>query len=291
VTKNFTDGSVWPKGAGYAAAIYDEKGLLFVIKESLPSYISIFQAEGFAILAALQWILQSAYPLTQKFELYSDSKAALLASTPSTAAKSTTPFSLIVSILATRPNINLFWIPSHSGHQGNDMADKMAKEAAKSWADPHPPPHMLKAYAKKQISCHINSLWDNEWKTSNAAKSTHDFFPTLTDAKILNVTPLAYQTLQLLSGHCRLNSYLFRFKHIPSPSCTCSQDEEESVPHYILTCPHYSSQRLSLARNVLMHSISWPPKFSTFSQSKSLLSALNNFILETNRLNTPPSQT
>ena len=68
VTKNFTDGSVGPKGAGYAAAIYDEKGLLFVIKESLPSYISIFQAEGFAILAALQWILQSAYPLTQKFE-------------------------------------------------------------------------------------------------------------------------------------------------------------------------------------------------------------------------------
>jgi ribonuclease HI len=110
VTKNFTDGSVWPKGAGYAAAIYDEKGLLFVIKESLPSYISIFQAEGFAILAALQWILQSAYPLTQKFELYSDSKAALLASTPSTAAKSTTPFSLIVSILATHPNINLFCV-------------------------------------------------------------------------------------------------------------------------------------------------------------------------------------
>jgi hypothetical protein len=171
------------------------------------------------------------------------------------------------------------------------MADKIIKEAAQSWADRHPLHHMLKAYAKKHISCHINSLWDNEWKTSNAAKSTHKFFPTLSDTKILNVTPLAYQTLQLLSGHCRLNSYLFRFKPISSPSCTCSQDEEEYVPHYILTCPYYSNQRLSLARNVLMHGLSWPPKFSTFSQSKSLLSALNNYILKTNRLNTPPSQT
>lgn len=130
VTKIYTDGSVGLKGAGYAVVIYDETD--HTIKESLPSYISIFQAEGFAIMAALKWNLKSNYPSSQKFEIYSDSKAALLASTPSAAAKSTEAFSLIVSILSAHHNVKLFWIPSHTGHPGNATADKVAKEAAQS---------------------------------------------------------------------------------------------------------------------------------------------------------------
>ena len=35
----------------------DEHGIHLSIKKFFPSYISIFQAEGFALLAALKWIL------------------------------------------------------------------------------------------------------------------------------------------------------------------------------------------------------------------------------------------
>jgi hypothetical protein len=36
------------------------------------------------------------------------------------------------------------------------------------------------------------------------------FFPSVNRAKILNTCTLAYQTNQLLSGHCRLNGYQYR---------------------------------------------------------------------------------
>jgi hypothetical protein len=112
------------------------------------------------------------------------------------------------------------------------------------------------------------------------------FFPSVNRAKILNTCTLAYQTNQLLSGHCRLNGYQYRFKHVSSPLCCCLT-EEETVEHFIFICPNFSIHREPLIRTALKLKLTWPPNLHVFTQSKVLLQALNAFTLKTQRLNLP----
>ncbi len=85
------------------------------------------------------------------------------------------------------------------------------------------------------------------------------FIPSVDSAKILNSNTLSYQTNQLLSGHCRLNAYQYRFKHVSSPFCSCLT-EEETVEHFILRCPNFSIHREPLIRSVLQLKLTWPPR-------------------------------
>ena len=286
-TRIFIDGSIHKNGAGFSVLICFTSELNHSISGSLPRHTTIFQAEGFAILAALECIVSTRPLPSQKYEIFSDSKSALAASTPSESSNSSQPFSSITQILATYgANIKLFWIPSHSGHPGNDMADSIAKSAAQSWSSYHSSLPLTKSYAKNEIFIYVNTLWDDEWRSTNAGKSTRAFFPSVNSAKILNTFTLAYQNNQLLSGHCRLNGYQYRFKHISSPLC-CGLTDEETVEHFILICPNFSIHREPLTRTAFELKLTWPPNLHVFTQSKVLLQALNAFTIKTQRLNLP----
>jgi hypothetical protein len=118
-----------------------------------------------------------------------------------------------------------------------------------------------------------------------AGKSAWVFFPTAASAIILNTNSLSYQINQLLTGHCRLKAYQYRFKHVSSPFCSCLS-EEETVEHFVLRCPNnFSIHREPLIRRVLQLKLNWPPKLYVFTQSKLLLQALNVFTVKTQRLN------
>lgn len=52
---------------------------------------------------------------------------------------------------------------------------------------------------------------------------------------------------QIRSGHCPLNSYLFRFKSVDSPNCTFC-DHPEDVEHLLLNCRKFARLRRSLAQ-------------------------------------------
>jgi ribonuclease HI len=172
-----TNDSIRKNGAGYSALICFTSKLKHSLSGSLPRHTTIFQAEGFSILAALDWIFSTRPLPSQNYEISSDSKSALAASTPSASTKSSQPFSSIVKILATHcPNI-IFFIPSHSGLPGNYMTDSIAKSATRSWSSHHPSLPMTKSYAKDVILNYINTLWGDEWKSMKAGKSVWAFFP------------------------------------------------------------------------------------------------------------------
>lgn len=290
-TRIFTDGSIGKNGAGFSAIIFPAPNLQHSLAGSLPHHTSIFQAEGYAILAALNWIVSTRPLPGQIYEIISDSKSALAASTPSASAKSSEPFSSIIKILSVyNDNIKLYWTPSHSGNPGNEMADSLAKSVAIRWSSQNPLLPMTKTYAKEVIHNHISSLWEVEWQSLKSGTSTRSFFPSIASSKILNTLTLSYQTYQLLTGHCRLNAYQYRFKHISSPLCSCLS-EIESIDHFLLRCPIFSTHRVPLIHSVLSLNRIWPPDLHVLTQSKQLLIALNNFTVDTNRLNTIQTNT
>jgi ribonuclease HI len=115
-----TDGSIRKNGAGYSALICLTSELKHSLSGSLPRHNTLFQAEGLAILATLDWIVSTRPLPSQNYEISSDSKSALAASTPSASTKSSQ------QPLHTAQKY-FFFIPSHSGHPGNDMATLLLK--------------------------------------------------------------------------------------------------------------------------------------------------------------------
>ena len=92
---------------------------------------TILTAELIAIRQALKWVKTAA---PSNYVLFSDSLSSLKALT-SEKTKSSRPNliqeiqTLVGDISKKKSNIELAWIPSHVGITGNEMADRLAKEA------------------------------------------------------------------------------------------------------------------------------------------------------------------
>jgi hypothetical protein len=56
---------------------------------------------------------------------------------------------------------------------------------------------------------------------------------------------------QLRTGHCGLNSYLWRVKKVESEICEmCDEGQKETVEHYILECKGHNKERERLESRV-----------------------------------------
>ena len=116
----FTDGSKVDKITGCATI---HKGKIF--QKHLPNDTSIFSAEACAINMALDLISESR---NNKFIIFSDPLLAL-----ESLKDKKFDHSLIIRILCKLKNlsndndIQICWVPSHTGISGNDQADKTAR--------------------------------------------------------------------------------------------------------------------------------------------------------------------
>ena len=147
----FTDGSLIPHASGnkvgYGIAAFNDRKLVAECRGRLSSYATVFQAEGLAILTAVNFAV-SKLDQFKSVEVLSDSRAALLACTSK--AKVPKIFDSIARTLHSHPGkFHLFWVPSHSGHIGNEYADQLAKEAANSLIAPTDTPAQLLTFTLK----------------------------------------------------------------------------------------------------------------------------------------------
>ena len=121
------------------------------------------------------------------------------------------------------------WIKAHAGHQGNEMADKQAKEAAKN-------KNIEECYMKIPKSLVISEIkeqsvkwWQREWTETAKGATTKIFFPKIEDRlKLrLNATPKFTATV---TGHGNIKTYLHKYKIIDDPTCPCRKVHQT---HYI----------------------------------------------------------
>lgn len=127
----FTDGSLIDKKSG-CAFYHKNKNIWKQFR--LPNEASIYTAELWAILEALKFCLD--FEQNNRFVIFSDSKSAL------EGIKNSVNIALnnhiILEILKLCHNlktknihISLVWIKAHAGITGNEIVDKLAKEATK----------------------------------------------------------------------------------------------------------------------------------------------------------------
>ena len=147
-------------------------------------------------------------------------------------------------------------MPGNQGIPGNERADKEAKREALSQSSPQ---QQLPLLCKKELPISPSAAWQCHMKKVNT-KSVKCFESSPHCQRLWKIDPSmpsprfrkdttnidcwhASMLIQLRTGHIPLQKHLHRLGHANSPSCLACHREEETVHHYIMTCPAYTRQR------------------------------------------------
>ena len=111
-------------------------------------------------------------------KIFTDSQATLLAlNTTDVTSKLVLQTKVALNELAKKTRrVTIVWIKVHVGHEGNELADELAKEGTKKklLASNIGIPHNNIKTLIKSAHC---SIWDNEWAEYKEAKHTKHFNP------------------------------------------------------------------------------------------------------------------
>jgi len=117
----------------------------------------------------------------------------------------------IAILRRTNWTINFSWIKSHAGNPGNELADRLAKDAASNKNTPVVFDRITKTTLYKKLEDETTQKWQQQWEQCNKAAVTKQFFPNVRDRihRKININP---NFTALVTGHGKTQSYLHRFK-------------------------------------------------------------------------------
>ncbi|CAN0033185.1 unnamed protein product, partial [Heterosigma akashiwo] len=250
----YTDGSKKESGVGAAFLAQDPEGQnvgqgLF----KLPDYCSNYQAEAVAQREGVIWTTKEVgHSGVQSWVIASDG-GAVLASMKDQRRMT----SLVGEVVreAAEDGHSFVYVPGHQGHEGNEMADALAKEATVSGRGVEVA--IPRTYTRRQCRDRSWLLWSQEWEAledgtgmenGGDAKVYLQFMPTLVcpQDKVWRGKAGGRRVLQLLSGHCNLGGYLAGVNKQENDTCGYCGLEEEDVHHYLLRCLRWHTQQLEM---------------------------------------------
>lgn len=157
----------------------------------------------------------------------------------------------------THLQIEIMWIPGHAEIEGNERADTEAKKAATdlslSRSYNYKP---LRSARARNIKAAAKEQWHKAWRENT---KTAQALRRIMKGKYAKMGPMLYNEMpnrnaatkiaQLWTGHCGLNSYLFRFglKNLSYSQCGYGK---ETVEHYFIECQNYREERKKFKREV-----------------------------------------
>ncbi|XP_065213540.1 uncharacterized protein LOC135840786 [Planococcus citri] len=234
----YTDGSKTKQFTG-CAIIHDD----ISIPIALPSLCTILTAELYAIKSAITYSLDFSL---NKVTVFTDSLSALL-SIKNYRSKYSHPISLeIIELLQLFQNSTpiLGWIPSHSQIHGNELADKIAKQAHLHLplANIPIPLSDLKLHSKTLM----HEVFQFSWSlipSSNKLKRIKNTTSLWKTSEQLQRRSEVLLT-RLRTGHSLL-THQFIFLKQPPPSCP-ECNIPLNIAHLLIDCPSYQNERSRL---------------------------------------------
>ena len=240
----YTDGSLLEEKVGAGVFIIHNNQTILEESLYLGDKSTVFQAETIAINHAASSLLGQE-TTNQNIIIHCDSQAAILA-IDGTKIKSKTTLSTIgvLNRLGSTNKVILRWIPAHSGYDGNEKADVLAKRGTtnnNSLVINPPIPKsvwkaefkfLAKAESKVKWIAASNSFFKIAWRDK-----FHKIIPRLDRADLSLTT-------QILTGHAGINYHLHKYKPNSIPkSCPHCLAEEETISHFLGECPKWAQQR------------------------------------------------
>lgn len=149
--------------------------------------------------------------------------------------------------------IQLIWIPAHSGIQGNEKADCMAKHSTTLTADCEfkIPFTDLKMNLKSRAVSNTLDIITEEG-TFKGVQYFNNFHNNITKPWFFNLKlprKVIVTINRCRSGHYNLKSSLFKIGLCKDTICECNH-EYQDLDHILWQCPLYNNQRYKFVENI-----------------------------------------
>ena len=232
----FTDGSKLDGKVGAAFVVYQEGVLMHENSFRLPNRSSVFQAEIYAIKEAALFLVSNSYEADTIF--FVDSQAAILA-LKQERIKSRSILDTVRMLALIQGQVKIVWVPSHSGVEGNEAADVLAKQACqlelvRDIAIP-------RSQIKTMVLQGIRESWREEWELYSEARMTKYFFKRPDAEKARKIYHLSRLQLgrfvRIITGHNQLRYFQSKIDIQLSPLCRFCGEDMETFHHFVFQCP------------------------------------------------------
>ncbi len=277
------------EGYGYGIVAADHDSVKSIANLTLPPCIDRHQANSLAINEALKLATDLSASYT-RLEIFLTSLSSLSFALSSRRLDQTDASSLLL-LLNIQSQADIFYGIDPEA-EGPKLASFWAMEPIQtiqpiqSLAFSYSPMPISPTFSNKAIRAKIRShslpKWNTVWQTSHTGAITRLFFPDIYSTNILRGRDIDHLTIQILTGHSRLNGHLHRMKLIQHPACLCGAPIE-TVQHFLFSCPIFNPQRTDFT----LATTDWPPSLSAISQSETLWTIMIKFIKQSRRLAKP----
>ena len=255
----YTDGSKSELGVGSGTVIFIGNELPTQIKERLDSKCSNNQAEQIAIINALEAVANLNVPASKPrtATVHTDSRITL------DSLQNNRNHAYLIDEIRKRTatlqednwKIKFTWVKAHVGILGNEMADKLAKEAARSRQIDITFSKIPLSLVKQDIQTDSIRRWQQEWQNCNKALITKQYLPSI-EERLKKKIRITQNVTAMLTGHGKTRAYLHRFKIRDDSQCVCKQGEQ-TIDHLLYDCNQLEAQRGILRKEVTKNR-QWP---------------------------------
>ena len=135
----------------------------------------------------------------------------------------------------------LLWVKAHAGTLGNEIADRLAKAAARSENTQYVFDRTPKSTLQHKAEEEAIQEWQTEWSMIHKAAATRQYFPTVQDRLSLKLK-LTPKMTAVLTDHGETKAYLHRFHLREDATCGCG-NEYQSMDHILFHCGNTRAQR------------------------------------------------
>ena len=255
-THIYTDGSAeeGTRNAGWGVWIKEPDGKTKELFGACGDNSTNYDAE----ISAMQHALDD---LQEKFEenrgkatdavLFTDSMSALQAMESGDLNDALTKVLQSVEKLQSKYPIRLTlqWIPGHTGIQGNEKADMLAKKGSQTTQPQNPT--TLQA-VKQKIKQAYRKEWMDNWTNGSTARKVFKYMNKVVPKDCIKQLKRKDQTtvFRLRTQHIPLNVHLNRINPEKPPHCVLCNHPYETVEHVLFECREVEDLRLLYLPNL-----------------------------------------
>ena len=230
----------------------------------LPSDCTVFQAEIYAIKMAMEGFNNHILNSDEYIKVFSDSRAAIQALNSNIVSSQLVKDTVTqLNIIGNKVNrLEISWIKAHVGHEGNERADQLARDANKLDVSIHDllPPY---SHFRQELANVTYKLWTDEWVSHNTCRLSKNFLPFPSKNKSKEILKLSRsqmrRLIELITGQNNLNYVQSKVNQgLTTELCRFCEEEEETFAHLLNECPCFNTYRRDLLQNKpVINTLKW----------------------------------